>query len=322
VSFTDQEGSSSDIDFLNLDSAAYAKWTVVNVDRFAGSFVTYSNPDNPAAWENDYKRVLSFNPANIVNGEVVSELAKGRLLFGNTGYRNGTSQVLFLFTPDFDLTGKTAVHLSFHSLWEQNQDSIATVEYSIDSGATWLPILYMIEPADVVRDAAGQVDAVQTLTAEHGDVARYTDPTTGETIGGTYGAFLGAEINASLAPFISARVEDDPVDSKRVEVFRLDKADNQAKVRFRFGHAGTDSWYFGIDNFGIYSLTQSDGARITAVLQGSSVSLSWPGGPGIVLQKTTSLSNANWEDVVGTSGASTATEPATGTATFYRLFRR
>ncbi|MCB1127169.1 MAG: immunoglobulin domain-containing protein, partial [Verrucomicrobiae bacterium] len=59
-----------------------------------------------------------------------------------------------------------------------------------------------------------------------------------------------------LAPFISARVNDDNLESKRVEVLRLVGADNQAKVRVRFLQTGTASWYFGIDNFGLYSITQ------------------------------------------------------------------
>lgn len=271
ISYTDQSASSPDEDFENLDSAAYARWTVVNVDRFRGAFVTYSNPDNPDAWENDYKRVLSFNPANIVNGQVVRELATGRFVFGNSGYRNGRSQVLFLFTPDFDLRGKTDVFLSFHSLWEQNQDSFAAAEYSIDGGRTWLPIVYLIDGGDVIRDGAGQVDAVATLTQEHGDVARYTDPETSEDKGGFFGAFIGASISQDLAPFISPRVNDDAVESKRVELFRLPQADNQATVRFRFAHAGTDSWYWGIDNFGLYSIPPSVPPSILAQPQNATV---------------------------------------------------
>jgi hypothetical protein len=61
---------------------------------------------------------------------------------------------------------------------------------------------------------------------------------------------------STLAPFINPRVDDNPIESKRVEIFRLPAADNQSKVRLRFAHAGTDSWYFGLDNVGLYSLTE------------------------------------------------------------------
>lgn len=322
ISLTDQSASSPDIDFANLDSAAYAKWTVVNVDRFRGEFVTYSNPDNPASWEQDYRRVLSFNPANIVNDQVVTNLASGRFLFGNSGYRNGMGQILYLFTPDFDLTGRTDVHLSFHSLWEQNQDSMAAVEYSIDSGQTWLPIIYMLNNGDIIQDAEGQVDAVATLTTEDSEAAQYVDPETGETLGRTYGTFIGAEITPDLGLYISGRTDDDAVGSKRVELFRIERADNQPKVRFRFAHAGNDSWYFGIDNFGLYSIGESAASSIQAVRNGSSITLTWTGSAGVVLQKAAALSGAAWEDVAGTSNASSHTETISGTAAFYRLFRR
>jgi hypothetical protein len=249
------EAQNPEFDLGNLDSASYATWTVVNAERFQGSFVTYSDPANPPDWGTDYHRVLSVNPLNVVNGVVLNEpLAKGRFVFGNSGYRNGRSQVLYLFTPDFDLTGKHDVFLSFHSLWEQNQDSFGAVEYSIDGGATWLPVVYMVDAPDVLRDPQGNVDAVATLTAEYADAARYLDPDTGEEKGGSYGAFVGAEIGPELGAFISPRVNDDPVESKRVELFRLPQADNRQRVRVRFAHAGTDSWYFGVDDFGLYSI--------------------------------------------------------------------
>ena len=245
------EVTNPELDLGSLDSASYATWTVVEATRFQGSFIAYSDPADVTT---DYQRVLSKNPSYVVNGQLVRDFAQGRFVFGDSGYRNGRSQVLYLFSPDFDLTGKTDVYLSFHSLWEQNQDSIGAVEYSIDQGQTWFPIVYMVDGADVVKDQDGNVDAVATLTTQLGDVAGYTDPVSGEEKGGFYGAFIGAVVSQDLAPFISARVNDNPAESKRVELFRLAQADNQAKVRFRFAHAGTDSWYFGIDDFGLYSI--------------------------------------------------------------------
>ena len=60
----------------------------------------------------------------------------------------------------------------------------------------------------------------------------------------------------SLAPYISGRIDDNSTESKRVEIHRLPLADNQAKVQLRFAHAGTGSWYFGIDNVGLYSIVK------------------------------------------------------------------
>jgi hypothetical protein len=79
--------------------------------------VTYSNPDNPQGWEDDYHRVLTLNPLNVVNGKIFNEpLAKGRFLFADSGYRNGRSQVQYVFSPDFNLTGKTDIYLSYQEI--------------------------------------------------------------------------------------------------------------------------------------------------------------------------------------------------------------
>lgn len=314
-----------EIDFGDLGSAAYRTWTAVDADRFTGTFVTYGNPDS--AGNTDYQRMLTQNPANIVNGAVYpGPFAKGRFLFGNSGYQNGgASQVLFLFTPDFNLTGKTNIHLGFNSLWEQNQDSIATIEYSIDSGASWLPIAYFLDGNDVQTVAdpvTGEqvIDAEATLLAEHGDVARYTDED-GNEIGGTYGAFVAAPISAALAPFIQSRVNDNPSESKRVEWYRLTDADNQAKVRFRFGHAGTDSWYFGIDDFGLYAPEADRGPAPTVVVTrgASDITISWPAGSsGYVLESRASLTAGSWEPVPGVTGNS-HTVQTSGGGGYYRL---
>ncbi|MBL9129024.1 MAG: hypothetical protein JNL97_15350 [Verrucomicrobiales bacterium] len=315
------------IDFGDLGSAAYRTWTTVESDRFKGTFVTYANTENPASWGEDYRRVLSANPANVVNGAIFSgPFAKGRFLFGNSGYQNGAaSQVVYLFTPDFDLRGKTNVHLGFNSLWEQNQDSIAAIEYSIDGGQAWLPVAYFLATADIVtvsNEVTGEitVDAEATLNTEHSDVARYTDEQ-GNEIGGTYGAFIAAPITPALAPYIQGRVDDNPVESKRVEWFRLPAADNQARVRLRFAHAGTDSWYFGIDDFGIYAPTAASGPApaLTVNRTGQELTLSWPASAtGYVLESTTSLKGGTWQAVPGVSGNSHKVD-VSGGSRFFRL---
>jgi hypothetical protein len=317
------EVTNPDVDFGNLDSAAYAKWTVVNADRFNGSFTTYSNPDASEADKNDYKRVLSINPLVVVNGKLYTEpLAKGRFLFSNSGYRNGKSQVDYVFTKDFNLSGQKDVYLSYHSLWEQNQDSMAAVEYSIDGGQNWLPVVYMVDQPDVLTatNAAGVVgtDAVATFTTQRSDIALYTDEN-GAELGGTYGAFIAAPISQDLALFISPRVNDSPIESKRIELFRIDKADNQSRVRFRFAHAGTDSWYFGIDDFGLYSISKSVAAPVISISKtGDSVLISWPAdASGFVLESTGSLASPQWQAVTGVSNNSVTQK--IGQTQYFRL---
>ena len=320
------------LNFANLDSAGYTNWTTVDVSRFAGTFDTYSQLFNgqtqPAGYAEDYQRVLSVNPSNVVNGKFIRNLASGRMAFANSGYRNDAlGQVLYLFSPDFDLTGKTNVHLAFHSIWEQNQDSIAAVEYSIDSGATWLPIVYLVETADVFTNPDGTIDSMLTLSTSHPEgfqaVATYYNPDTMVTEGGYYGAFIGVDMGRwfALGDYISPRLDDNPIASKRVELFPLPEADNQPKVRLRFAHAGTDSWYFGVDNVGLYSLGAAEMRINSIVRDGANVIISWDGATGVKLQKAASLSNPNWQDVPGSDGASSSTDVISGSQAYYRLIR-
>ena len=233
----------------DLDSAPFATWLVLDRSRFGSNFLSYTT-HTPV----DYSQVLSVNPNNIVNGQTVTNLATGKFVFATSGYREG-NQVMYLFTRDYNLSGRTNVYVAYHSLYEQNQDSLGALEYSIDAGQHWLPVVYMLDGPDVITNGSGTVNAIATFTNRYSDVAVYTDPISHQTVGGYYGAFIAAPISTNLAPFISARVNDDPVESKRVELFRLPAADNQATVRFRFAQAGTDSWYWGIDDFGLYSIT-------------------------------------------------------------------
>jgi len=323
-SYTDIQNQDEDLG--NLDSATYARWTVVNADRFKGSFVTYSNPDNPADWGTDYQRVMAANPFNVLNGQVINTpLAQGRFLFADSGYRNGRSQVLYVSTPDYNLTGKTNVHLAFKSLWEQNQDSIALVEYSVDQGAHWLPVAYFLDRNDIytkTNEVTGAVsmDVEATLSTEHGDVAIFTDDT-GSDVGGTYGAFLGAPISDALAPYIQGRIDDDRTGSKRIEYFALPQADNQSKVRVRFGHAGTDSWYFGIDDVGLYSIgsAPTTGATLSVQRDGAQIVVSWPASAtGAGLRPELVSSTATWTTVPGVTGTSHRVSPS-ATPAFFRL---
>jgi len=229
---------------------------------------------------------------------------------------------MFLETADYNLTGRNNVHMAFNCLWEQNQDSIASVEYSIDSGASWLPVLYLLAGPDIVTNETGVVDAEATFTTERGDIARYLDDA-GAEAGGTYGAFIGAPISAALAPYIEARTDDNPTDGKRVEVRRLPAADGQSKVRFRFAHAGTDSWYFGLDNLGLYSIAPVSVTPPTVVasLAAGGLLLNWPAdAAGFILEQRPEATTGAWTPVPGVTGNS-ALVPVTGQRHWFRLSR-
>lgn len=239
------------VDFGDLNSLAYADWNVINSDRFKTSLLSYTQ-HTPTT---DYQRVLSQNPIYVVNGSLVDSFAHGNILFANSGYRSGNSQVLYAVSPDYNLKGHDHLYLIFNSLWEQNQDSMGTVEYSIDEGVSWMPLLYLLDTGDIIRDASGNIDAAATLGATRNDIARFVDAD-GNNRGTRYGDYIAVPEDQwpTLAPFISGRTDDNPITSKRLEILPLPLAGNETKVRFRFGHAGTDSWYFGMDDVGVYSV--------------------------------------------------------------------
>jgi hypothetical protein len=241
-----------------------------------------------------------------------------------------------LETKDFDLGQHANVHLGFYSHYAQNQDNSANVEYSIDGGETWLPVIYMLEQADVVAGDDGTADAVATFENAQGDVALvdnllYQDEDDwwdmeplDEPIGGSYGAFIGAAIDESLAPHISGRVNDSQTESKRYELHRLPEADNQSKVRIRFAMNGTWSWYWAIDNFGLYSIeeTPTTTPAIDSIsADGGVVTISWQGAAGVRLQKASNLANPNWTDVPDSQGESSAKDVADQAEAYYRLIR-
>jgi len=231
------------IDIGDPKSDAYLNWLVIDRNQ------VYLNGTNGInVWEagDPDGRVSSIVPGQLVNGvELTAEdLMVGKFLYAESDERGG-NQEQAVFSPNYDLTGKTNIWLSFHSSYLQNQDSIGVVEYSIDGGASWLPVLYMLDGPDIVYLPDGKVDAVTTFTQDQTDTAN-AQP---------YGAFLGGPISQDLAPYVSARLNDNNVESHRVELYPLPKADNQSKVKLRFMQAGTGSWYFGIDNVGIYSMS-------------------------------------------------------------------
>ena len=263
VNFTDQRTEGLDLNNPNSDS--YLGWVTISSNRmwFIGEGAL-----TPAAQTNDpvlgvpgtsqWEALRRFTVAEqYVNGAKVTSLVTNNFAYAESDQRGG-SQVQFLFSKDFDLTGKTNIYLSYHSMYEQNQDSMGSVEYSIDGGTNWLPVVILVDAVDIVTGTDGKPLGYETLIAEQGDTAHYVDAD-GNPAGGYYGAFLGNQDTntwAALGPYISARVNDDFTESKRVELFRLPKADNQKK-------AGTGSWYLGIDDVGFYSITVVDKPSFT-----------------------------------------------------------
>jgi len=125
-----------------------------------------------------------------------------------------------------------------------------------------------------------------------------------------------------LAPFISGRVNDDYFESHRVEIYPLPAADNKTKVQFRFTQTGTGSWYFGIDNFGIYSIPAVTSApSLSIASSGNSLTISWPSAvTDFTLESTDSLTTQAWTPVSGVANNSVTITINAGNK-FYRLHK-
>lgn len=220
-------------DLTNPSSDSYADWVVISRNTLVGLFTADSYLTS----------ALNVAPGQVVNGSVVTNLIDANFAFADA--RRGGHQVQLLQSPDFNLSGKTNIYLVFNSLYAQSNGKLGAVEYSVDGGHTWLPALYLLASGDIAYDDAGNLDGYKTLTASHGNLA-------GD---GTFGQYLGTSSNqwANIGPFISPRTGD-VTSSQRVEVLRLADADGEGAVRVRFTQIASGGWFFGLDNFGLYSL--------------------------------------------------------------------
>jgi len=252
TNWTDSIDAGTNIFDVNSDS--YLTWLNIDVSDYANVYNFTDDYTSPGFPEVAGNRRLMIPPI-VENGVLLTTLAEGNLLVAESDQRNG-NQVDVVFTSDYDFTGQTNIYVSFHNLNEQNQDNICSVEYSIDQGKTWLPLLYMLDDgttdsdgSDVVTNSAtGQIDVNATFGTARND----------QPHGLNYGAFIGAVWlnNTNLIPAIRPCRNDDPVQQKRIELFRLSAADNQPAVRMRFMQAGTGSWFFDIDDLGFYSIPE------------------------------------------------------------------
>lgn len=272
TNFTDV--GTAGLDLNNLNSDSYLGWIVVSITRLAGLKGELTLPAAPGQTSNGV-------PVTI------ADLAQGNILYAETDVRGG-NQVQFITTKAFNLSSVANPALSFFNLYEQNQDNIGSVEYSVDGGINWLPVVYFLDQTDRGGDIQlmpdGTVDAVATMTNLNTDTANWTDVV---PKGDNYGDGILAPINQALGRFIAPRNNDDPVFDKRLEIYRLPSASHKSDVRLRFGQLGTGSWYFGVDNLSFYDVA----APVTPVLSivgaaGNNVTISWTG-DGTLLEATT-----------------------------------
>ena len=243
-------------DITSQSSASYENWVLVSVGNApsidGGAQVT---PDKIA-------------PGQTFNGVAVTNISSGNILYAESDSRCGNSdpgdgsnwgQTQFIISKPFDCSALTNVVLTFSSLYTQNQDSYGGVEYSVDGGTNWLPIVYFLDGPDIILNPDGSVDALSTFvsTNRNRDTSGWFDngaPKGAAPGGHGYGDAVAAPITQALGIYVAPRVNDDQVEGARIEVFRLAKAGKQKDVRLRFGAMGTDSWWFAVDNIAFYDV--------------------------------------------------------------------
>jgi hypothetical protein len=248
----------------DLSSDSYADWVLISSDRefsWAGGSVK-----EPAD--------RTDLPPIVLNGQLlsISNFLSGNLMWAESDQRCGScwGQYQEMFTGDIDCSGRSNVFVAFNSFYEQNQDNMNLVEYSIDGGTNWMPVRYFFctqgggEQSDIyyTNNAAGKpvIDIGQTFSLPDPNrnwapwPAGCTDTSVCPPNSTNYGIYVKAPISTNMIPFIVGYTNDDTMSSKEIVVVRLAQADGQKKVRFRFLDDGTSSWFWGIDNFGLYEI--------------------------------------------------------------------
>ena len=242
--WTVQNQTASDNPGFSLDdrdSDSYKDWILISSDRFK-------------SWDSQRTDL----PTIILNGTKLTSLASGNLLWAESDQRCGSCNGQFsdLFTAPISCVGRSNVFVAFNSIYEQNQDNMDFMEYSVDNGASWLPVLYYFDNDPANSDIIvtnGVIDVASTFARV--DVNRNWSPDTAPVHATNYGSYVSAPISSIKAANINGRLNDDTFDGKRIEVVRLAAADGKANVRFRLNANGTSSWFWGIDNFGLYEIT-------------------------------------------------------------------
>ncbi len=326
--FDASEGAVEDGKFDPTDpnSQAYANFLEVDAAAFAGI-------------ESDSANIAPFE---ILNGQPITQLAFNNILIAESDNRSGSGagQVQFAVSRSFNLSKAANPVLVWSNLKKQNQDDFAGMEYTVDGGAHWAPVMYCLDggkfgsdPADVVVNFDGTVNVAVSF-AYSSDTPKWTDAQ--GIYHSTYGDAVAAKIDPALGPFFAPRINDDKFEGKRMEAVRLPLAAGKSDVRLRLGQLGTCSWYFGVDNLAIYDIPLTlpgavvptglpkgtSGPQITSIgLSSGTLTITWTAGATIQLQQNSNLTSTNWVNVTGTLGKGTYSTTSLTGNTYYRLIQ-
>lgn len=264
-------------DLANVRSETYRGWLVVDEARLGQVDPGIGSEVAKEEMLNGERLTL----ARLRSGGVLFAAAAGRCdgtnvsrpATGGQGVNYG--QVQFLTSRAFDLSTISHPVLAFSSGFTQGDDALGAVEYSVDGGATWRPVVVMVSAFRVVRRPDGTVDGPATLAHPQPTSALWVAG--GVQKGNLPGDALASPIDASIGDFIQARLNQDAADGTRLELFRLPGAANRPDVRLRFASTGSVSgagrrWF--VDDLRFYDL----GAPTDLQLPDSSVAEGAPVG--------------------------------------------
>jgi hypothetical protein len=308
-------------------SLAYANFLCVDLTTFSG--IESSS--------------LNTAPGEMINGQPLTALIANpgqNVLVAESDNRSGNliqGQTQFAMSKQFDLSGVTNPVLAFASLKKQNQDDLGAIEYSVDGGATWAPVIYYLDGQEAFDTGDGEdlqinpdatVNVIDTLFYDPSIEAPEWVDSTGD-LNTTYASGLGAPISTALAPFFAPRINDDNYSGMRIEVVRLPLAAHKSNVRLRIVQLGTCSWYFGIANIAIYDVPPSgamvptglpavvsSGAVLSVTTSGGNITVTWTGSG--TLQSASGLTGT-WTAVTPAPTGNTYTAPIGSGDLFFRL---
>jgi hypothetical protein len=111
---------------------------------------------------------------------------------------------------------------------------------------------------------------------------------------------------------------------------RLEREQGMRRVIAHLGFHGhhlsaplkSDSWYFGVDNFGLYSIADAVASPpLSFQREGNSLVISWPAeAGGFTLEQSSSVTGPDWSPTPGATGNTATVSIGDGTV-FYRLGR-
>jgi hypothetical protein len=205
--------------------------------------------------------VLINDQSQLLNGQPVTNWMSGNLIFvASDGRASRTPdgdlapQAQFVVSAPFNLSTVTNPVLTFYSgarLSIGNPDQM-TMEYSIDKGTNWLPVIYMRSSSTIILQSDGSYDALAMFnTVNTNQVPFFPDPAVGPR-GGKWGDMLAAPISQALAPYIANR--NDGIAARKIEAIRLPQASKQSDVRLRLTHLSHCGWEWGVDNIAFYDI--------------------------------------------------------------------